>query len=304
LPDELPFWQLTAGVLAAVFAVLGAGAFVRTKGPLVAVMVGLLLAVPFAGFMAYSIVPGRKPDLDAMLVAWIPASIALAGGVAVVASVAGRRPLTAPRLVAAGIGTVVLWEGVVVAVSIVLAQWQPAYAVANIALNAVWLAVWLPSGLRGVGGETTVEILAPKARVFEFLARPSNWPQFDEDAVSATVRPSGDLAVGTEIVQVRRYEAAIRGPRMLPDTVEVVAVVTGLVPEESIATRSAAGSATAEYAFAGTAAATALTIRGRVTVPYRAAILGAAIVLWSQRASRAAKARRNLARLKALLEQP
>ena len=91
---------------------------------------------------------------------------------------------------------------------------------------------------------------------------------------------------------------------MLPDTVEVVAVVTGLVPEESIATRSAAGLATAEYAFAGTAAATALTIRGRVTVPYRAAILGAAIVLWSQRASRAAKARRNLARLKALLEQP
>ena len=300
----LPFWQLAAGTFAAVLAVLGALALIRTKGPIVAVMAGLLIAVPFAGFAAYAIVPARTPNLDGILVAWIPALIALAGGAITVATVAGRRPLTGPRLFAASVGTVMLWEGIVVALSIVLAQWQPAFAIANVALNAAWLIVWIPVQLRRLGGETTVEIQAPTARVYEFISQPLNWPLFDEDAVSVNVRPAGDLAVGSEIVQIRRYEAAVRGPRIMADTLEVVAIVTGMVTEESITTRAATGTSTAEYRFASTAAGTAMSIRVRITVPYRAAILGAATVLWSQRSARAAKAKRNLARLKTLLEQP
>jgi hypothetical protein len=266
-------------------------------------MLGLLLAVPFVGFAAYAIVPGRTPDLDAILVAWMPAASALVGGGLVVATVASRRPMTGPRLLAVSAGTVMLWEGLVVALSIVLAQWQPAYAIANLALNAAWLLFWIPAHLRRLGGQTTVEIRAPRSRVYEFLAQPTNWPSFDEDAVTVSVRPAGELATGSEIVEVRRYEAAVRGPRMLPDTVEVVAVVTAMAADQAITTRAAAGSSTAEYLFTDTATGMAMSIRARITIPYRAAILGAAVVLWPQRRGRAAKARRNLARLKELLEQ-
>jgi Flp pilus assembly protein TadB len=49
--------------------------------------------------------------------------------------------------------------------------------------------------------------------------------------------------------------------------------------------------------------AAVLAVLGVGALIRTAAILGAAVVLWSQRRGRAAKARRNLARLKELLEQ-
>lgn len=269
-----------------------------------AVIVGLLIAVPFLGFVAYAIVPGRTPDLDRILLAWIPALIALAGGAVLVSATGRRRPLTRSRLVAAIAGTIALWEGIVVALSIVLAQWQPAYALANIALNALWVLLWIPVKLRRFGGETAVEIRAPRSRVFAFVAAPSNWPQFDEDAVSVQIRPPSELRAGSEIVEIRRYDAAVRGPRMLPDTVETVAVVTQLVPDQAIATRAAAGASTAEYVFSETAAGTSVTIKAQVTIPYAAAVIGAVLGFAAQRPARQAKAKRSLARLKELLEQP
>ena len=190
--NELPVWQLAAGGIAVILALLSVFALVRSRGPLLGVMLGLLVAVPLAGFAAYAVVPGRTPDLDSILLAWIPALIALGGAAAVLAVALTRRgPLSRSTLAVLTAGTIVLWEGLVLALSVVLAQWQPAFALANVALNVLWLVVWIPAGMRRLDSQTSVEIAAPRSRVFDFLAQPSNWPLFDEDLVSVAVRPPG-----------------------------------------------------------------------------------------------------------------
>ena len=268
------------------------------------IMLGLLVAVPLAGFAAYVIVPGREPDFDAMLLAGIPALIGLGAAVVLYSVIGVRRgPLTRATVTILTAATIVLWEGIVVALSIVLAQWQPAFAVANGAVNVLWLLVWIPNLMRRFKVETSVEIAVPRGRVFDFLARPANWPLFDEDLVSVAALPPGAVARGSEIVQVSRYEAQVRGPRLLPDTVETTAVVTAVVPDQLISTRAAASASTSELELRDIATGSVLVARGSIEIPFRAAILGAVVVLLSQQSRRASKARRNLERLKALLEK-
>jgi hypothetical protein len=301
---ELPFGQLAAGLIAGLLAVVSVFGLLRAKGPLVLVMLGLLVGIPLAGFAAYVIVPGREPDFDAMLLAGIPALIALGAAILVYSVIGVRRgPLTRRTVTILTTGTIVLWEGIVLALSIVLAQWQPVSAVANVAVNVLWLLLWIPKNTRRLNAESSVEIAAPRSRVFDFLAQPSNWPLFDEDLVSVAARPPAAIAAGSEIVQVSRYEAQVRGPRLLPDTVETTAVVTAVVPDESISTRASASPSTSELELRDTVTGSVLVARSRMEIPFRAAILGAVVVLMSQRSRRAARAARNLARLKEILEQ-
>ena len=76
-----------------------------------------------------------------------------------------------------------------------------------------------------------------------------------------------------------------------------------MVPDVSISTRAAASASTSELELRDAAGGSVLVARRRIEIPFRAAILGAVVVLLSQRLRRAAKARRNLDRLKALLEK-
>jgi uncharacterized membrane protein len=214
-----------------------------------------------------------------------------------------RGPLSAARLQSVGLATLVLWQGIVVAISAFLAQWQPAFAVANLAVDVCWILLWIPRRARELRSEASVEIAAARARVYSFLADPTNWPRYDADLVSVTVHPPGALAAGSEVTQVRRYERAVRGPAMLPDTVEARSVVIGVRVGESIATEGRDGAARSTLRFADQDSGTRVVTQLRVTVPLRVALLGGVIALHAERDKRRTKARENLARLKAILEQ-
>ena len=302
---ELPVGQLMAAFIAILLLLVAAAGLVRSTSPVVPAAIGLLIVIPFAGFAAYAIVPGPPPNFTLLPFAGLAVSIALTAGVWMVGLMVTRRgPLGLQSLASIGIATVVLWQGIVVALSAFLAQWQPAYAIANLGVDAAWIAMWLPGRTRTVSSTAAIEIAAPRPRVFAFLADPANWPRYDADLVSVRVEPVGALAAGSEVTQVRRYERAVRGPAMLPDTVEVTSVVTQVTDGESIASAARDGRSNATLRFADHDSGTTVTTHARLTVPLRLALVGGAVAMRAQRRQRRAKARENLARLKAVLEQP
>jgi len=303
LPGELPFWQLSAGFIAGLLALLAVFAFVRSQSPVILVAVGLLIAVPLAGFALYAIFP-----LPPRFGGW-PLTVAVAGAVvgsagAVVmlrTTVTHRGPLSASTTRILSIAIVSLWTGIVIAISGLLAQWEPAFAVANLVLNGAWAGLWLPRRTRRLQTNSSFEVAAPRSRVFELLSRPENQKLYDEDVVSVTTDPPGELAVGTRITVVRRYESGVRGPRMLPGTVEVMAVVSELVRDVSIT--SAGPAAVTTFDFADSQNGTVVSTRVTTTVPYRLAFLGAIVALALRRGAERARRDRSVARLKALLEE-
>jgi hypothetical protein len=148
-----------------------------------------------------------------------------------------------------------------------------------------------------------VDIAAPRSRVYDFIADPLNWPRYQEAAVSVSVQPPGPLAVGSEVKVKSRYESHVRGPRMLPDIIETTSIVTRLEPGRSIGMQIAnqpSSTATTEFDDAG--GGTRISTRAHSLVPYRLAVFGALIEMRYQRGKRLARAQRNLARLKAILE--
>jgi hypothetical protein len=304
LPDELPFWQLSAGLIAGLLALLVVFAFVRSRSPVILVAVGLLMAVPLAGFVAFAIFP-QPPRFGGWPLA-VAVAGALAGSVGAVAmlrtTLARRGPLSASTTRILSIAIVTLWMGIVVAISGFLAQWEPAFAVANLVLNAAWAALWLPLRTRRLQSNSSFEVAAPRPRVFELLSRPESQKLYDEDVVSVTTEPPGELAVGSRITVVRRYESGVRGPRMLPGTVEVTAVVTDLVRDASIT--SAGPAAVTTFGFADSPGGTVVSTRVITTVPYRLAFLGAVVALVLRRGAERARRDRSVAHLKELLEQP
>jgi len=194
----------------------------------------------------------------------------------------------------------------VLGISDLLGLWQPAWAAANVCLNAAWVLAWIPRRLRTSATETAVEIAAPLARVYSFIADPANWPAYQEDIVSVSVRPAGSLAPGTEVSVTQRYESGVRGPRMLPDTITTTSVVDEVTADAALSMHLAerpASRSRLEFSQTG-AGRTRIATTAHVVVPFRFAVFGAVVELWFRRGERAAKAQRNLERLKRILEAP
>lgn len=59
---------------------------------------------------------------------------------------------------------------------------------------------------------SAVDIAAPRARVYLFIADPLNWPAYQEDLESVEVKPPGRLAAGSVVTATQRYETQVRGP--------------------------------------------------------------------------------------------
>ncbi len=302
-------WRFTAGLLAITLVAIASVGVWRYTRPVMFVWIGLLIAIPAAGFAAYALVPGPVPDLRRpfWLVAFIPTIAALVATVWIaIWMVAQRRALQMRSLQLASIGMLVTFEGIVLAISDVMTLWEPGFAAANIALNAAWVLVWIPRRLRTTEARTAVEIAAPRGKVFAFLANPGNWPLYQEGTLAAEARPAGPLAAGSEIVTQRTYSTPVRGPRFLPTVLETHWLVTWLEPDAGIAMTMTSQPPQNETAFRFTdsAAGTRLDVRATGLVPYRLAVLGVVIENSSTWSERMAIANRNLARLKGLLEEP
>jgi uncharacterized protein YndB with AHSA1/START domain len=197
----------------------------------------------------------------------------------------------------------VAFGGLVLALSDVVALWRPWFAVANLLLNMGWAAFWIPRRPRESKIESSVDIKAPRSRVYEFIADPLNWPRYQEGLVSVVVQPPGALAVGSEMKVKSRYESHVRGPRMLPDIIETASITMAVEPGRSISMQIAnRPSSTVTTSFEDAGAGTRITTRAYSLAPYRLAVFGALIELRSQRGERLARAQRSLARLKAILE--
>lgn len=304
---ELPIWQLTAGFLAAILVLIGAVSLVRYSRPVMLVILGFVLVIPAAGWAAYAIVPGPPPHPGLLLwLAFIPAIAGLAVGVWMLAWMSARRDaLTFANIELLSNGTLVVYASLILALSDVLALWQPAWAIANVCVSAAWLLAWLPRRVRETRIESSVEIDAPLARVYSFLLDPSNWPLYQDGVELVAVRPPGPLAAGSEVVMRQRYESHVRGPRMLPEVIETASVISDVKPERVLTMHLADRPAsTATFEFAASGDGTTVTSRARSVAPYRLAVFGGLIELRTQRGERRARARRSLARLKALLESP
>ena len=300
-------WQLTAAVLAVVLLLIAAVGVWRYTRPVMFVWIGLLIAVPAAGFAWYAISPGPAPDLSRplWLLAYIPVAVALVAAVWVAVWIfAQRRALEMRRLALVSIGMLVTFEGIVLAISDVLALWEPGFAVANLVLNGAWAVLWLPRRLRTSEATASVEIAAPRPKVFAFVATPANWPRFHEGTVEAVTRPDGPIAPRTEIDVRARYHSAVRGPRLLPDILETLWVVQAVTPDESFTmTRPNQPPNSTTYRFTDSPVGTRIDLSSTGVAPIRAAILGIVVEMWWSWSTRLEIVGRGFARLKALLEK-
>jgi hypothetical protein len=303
---DLPVWQVTAGFLAAILVFIGVVSLVRYSRPVMLIILGFVLLIPAAGWAAYAFVPGPTPNPGPLLwLAFIPAIAGLAAGMWMLAWMSARRDaLTFANIELLSNGTLVVYAAVIIAISDVLALWQPVWAIANVGVSILWMLAWTPSRLRETRIESAVDIKAPVARVYGFLANPHNWPAYQEGLEVVAVRPPGPLAAGSEVVLRQRYDSHIRGPRLLPEVIETTSVVSALTPDRELTTHLAGRpQSTATLEFSATTEGTTVRSVARSLAPYRLAVFGALIELRTQRGERRARAQRSLARLKELLEQ-
>lgn len=301
----LPPGQLAAGFIAFTFIVLGAVAVLRYPRPTMAVLLLLLLGFPTIGLAACAIDPGSQPDPGPLLwLAFVPAIGGLVAGTWMLVFMTRRREsLSTANLEVLSNGTLVLYGGAMLALAGFLAFWQPGFAIADVAVNGLWVLLWVPRRLRTSGVESTVEIAAPRARVYSFVVDPANWPRYQVDVMSVAVDPPGRLAPGSRVSVTQRYESGIRGPRLLPDTITTDSLVDAVEPERSISMHIAGRLAsTSTTEFADVAAGTRMTTRASAVAPFRMAVFGALVELRARKNARLGRARRNLERLKELLE--
>lgn len=284
---------------------IGAVALLRYSRPMMLIMLGFVIVIPALGWAAYAIEPGPVPNPGLLLwLAFIPAIAGIVAGVWMLRWMSARRAtLTVGNIERLSNGTLVVYGSLVVALNDVLALWHPVWAVANLGLSIGWALLWIPRGLRTSRLASMVDIAAPRAGVYLFIADPMNWPAYQEDLVSIDVRPAGELAIGSVVTATQRYETHVRGPRMLPDRITTASVVDEVVPESVLSMHLAERPASrSRMEFAETDGGTRITTTTSTVAPFRLAVFGALVELRAQRPERVARARRNLERLKRILE--
>ena len=305
---ELPAGQLFSGFLAVLLLGVGAIGVVRMSRIPMLVLLLSLLAIPIVGFATYAVLGGRLHSPDVVYLA-LPFALAglvvLAGGLLVRLM---RGPRTSFRSMHRAVPvTMIFWPCAVIGMSGVLYVFEPWFAVANLAATTLWLILWIPRPLREVNATSTYTVAAPREKVFAFITDPANWPLYNLELVSATVRPAGPLAAGSEIVmrQRLRYEG-VRGPRLLfPQTVDVATQVTELVPGEVFSSRRSDGpDASDSIRLASQDGKTVVTTSAHAVLAYRYAVLGARLEMALNGEKTAAARRARQARLRELLEQP
>ena len=306
--SELPAGQLVAAFLALVFFGLFVLGLVRFSRVPMLVMLLSLLGIPTVGFAVYAVTGGAisSPNVITFALAFAFFGLAVVV-VSVILSATAGPARTFGSMHRALPLTLLFWPCAVAAITGLVFFLEPWFAVVNLAANAVWFTIWVPRPFRTVGSHAVYTIAAPREKVFAFITDPANWPLYNPDVVSATVRPAAPLATGSEILMRQRVQyAGLRGPRLLlPETVDVTALVTELVPGEVFSNRRTDGPDASDcIRLASEDGKTVVTTTAHALLPYRYAILGARLEMALNRERAAAVRRRRQARLRELLEQP
>ena len=305
MADYASAYRIVAAVVALILVLVCAVGFIRYPRPLMVVPVTLLVAVPAAAFAVFAVRDDSVSAPTAVTwLAYVPVLAGLAAGMAMLAAMRRARTYSRATLSFLANGTAVVWGGIVLGLSDVVYLFEPAFAVANLVLNAAWIAVWIPSRFRRLDTSVSTVVRAPLGRVYDFFAEPANSSRFQEQVEAVSVDPPGPLKVGSQITVRRRIDPGpLRGGRFGPGSVETTSVVTELTPSQAIATQFVGrADGTVRLEFAEREGATTITSRGHAVMPFRFALFGGLVEFRSRRGQREAENQRNSARLKEILE--
>ena len=298
-------WQTFAGDLA---LFLGTGIVVmvwRVRLVSMLVIAVLTVGVPASGFIAYAVAPGPAPDerfvvalalvLYASLLLALPFAIRRRRQVRSVYQLSRENRL-APQVLLGRLAFV-LWL-----TAMLLVLHMAAWAVANLVVNLVWTAIWIPRRMRKMASGASLDIGTRPEKVFEFLTDLSRWPLYRETEL-VSVTPPGRLANGTEyVVRVPIPEAlkrAMRSPQM-----ESRYRVSDVVPGRSYSVTLEDGRVRTSTTIEPIAVGSRVTRRIEMRFPFAQAAHGAMITAWRSMPSRRDGERKLLTRVKAILETP
>lgn len=199
------YYQFFAGVLAILLVVVWVVLILRNRWWGVLVLSTLSFALPALGLAVYAIAPGPSPSQAALLV--LAAVLYLVGLVLLGWRFTfGRRWRSSTLIYTAASETKRNLRGVagraflVVWLSGLLFLIEPGLAIANLAINAAWMAIWIPRRWRTRQVQNSVQIAVAPERAFEFVTNPKNWPRYNPDLELVAVTPDGPLVAGSEYV--------------------------------------------------------------------------------------------------------
>jgi len=303
----LSYYQFFAASLAIVLAVGWVVLVLRYRWWGMAVVSALTLWLPAFGFALYAIAPGQPPA-DAVVL-FLVALLYLAVIVAVVMRfTVGRKRGPKPLIYAsanetrrfrrgvAGRALLVLWLSSLVFLA------EPGIAIANLVLNAGWMALWIPRRWRTRQVENSVLVSVPPERAFRFVTDLKNWPLYRDDLEVVEVTPDGPLALGSEYVARSVIPPAFQtsSHRQIETRNRVIAMVPG---SSYTVTWSDEPGWVSRTDFVPVDSGTRITNQRTMEVSFPQASLGMTLNLPRALAvARVADERRN-ARLKEVLEQ-
>jgi hypothetical protein len=302
----LSLYQFFAASLAIVLVVGWVVLVLRYRWWGVAVVSALTLWLPAVGFAVYALTPGQPPA-DAVVL-YLVALVYLAVIVAAAMRFRVGRKRGPKPLIYASASETRRFQRVggrallVLSLSSLVFLAEPGIAVANLALNAAWMAVWIPRRCRTRQVENSVVVSVAPERAFEFVTNLKNWPLYHDDLELVEVTPDGPLAIGSE------YVARTAIPQALQDSshrqIETRNRVIAMVPGSSYTvTWSDEPGWVSRTDFVQVDSGTRITNKRTMTVSFPQASEGVMLNLpRALAAARVADERRN-ARLKEVLEQ-
>jgi hypothetical protein len=297
------FWQIALALLAIAFALGAALRLVRTPRWQIVVLLAQIILVPEAALVVAVLHPGPMPDVNRLL-----AVVAVFGGAAFLGigwSLYQRRQMRRPSVPLAVVdrqhlAAVVSRLLVVGMTSGFLFTFAPGFAVANLLLNAAWLALWIPRRWRRVNFEVTDEIRAPLPAVFAAAIDTSRWNDVQDGSV--VVEPPGSLKVGSRIVRRQKLRPLVPNPRMA-GFLESRSVVTSVEPDRGYTVELMGNpSATGGVDLVDAAGQTRVRSWSRGMLTLRDAVAGLYFELPDEIAIRKAEMRKSVERLKQSVE--
>jgi Polyketide cyclase / dehydrase and lipid transport len=190
----------------------------------------------------------------------------------------------------------------VLALSALVANFEPWLGVAMVVFFVATTAVWLPVRWRSYSLELMTELPAPPAAVFPYLVDPAKWSLYRSTEVKVVkIIPPGPLVAGSRVVSLMPVSV---GKSFKPFTLETTTEVTGLVADEQFSTvwidRPYERSTTrVEPITSGTR----LNFRLDAVMPFWLAAMGVIFDVRRIVAQRRAEMEANYVRLKAILQE-
>lgn len=230
-------WQVGALVLAFVLPITGAIGYFRSRRVSVLILlaqIGLFFEV---GAIIYVIEPGSEPSLTPLLL--LAFGLIAVDFVVMLWSIVLRRRLLSKPISISQLDRVndrarVSRVLTVLALSALLANFEPWLGVAMLLFFVATTAVWLPVRCRRYGLELTTDLPAPPGAVFPYLVDPAKWNLYrSSDIKVVKVTPSGPLAAGSRVISLMPVSV---GKSFKPFMLETTTEVTGLDPDEQLST--------------------------------------------------------------------